>query len=168
MKKLLFILCIIGLFSCKETQEEKAQSLVENYLKENLKDPSSYESVSFGVIDSTFTNVEDEPEFKRLDIAKGLLDKVDEAQLKVKMSYTYSLNERMKFQDEADMYLDSAKIIKAEVDSFVENYKPSFNGYLIKHKYRAKNGFGALDLTEQIFLIDKDQSKIIGVIDTTK
>lgn len=50
--KLLFTISILIFTSCNAelTTQEKAEQLVYNYLMDNLKDPDSYQSVSFDVI----------------------------------------------------------------------------------------------------------------------
>ena len=47
MKKLLFITLVFILSSCSVTDQQKAESAVKDYIKEQLDDPSSYEPISF-------------------------------------------------------------------------------------------------------------------------
>ena len=48
----MFALTLVGCNS----NENKAQKLIEDYLSKNLNDASSYESIEFSELDSTFSN----------------------------------------------------------------------------------------------------------------
>lgn len=78
--------------SCSKTPQEKIEDLIKNYVLENTNDASSYQSVSFGDLDSLF----------------------------------------------------------------MDKNKKTFYGYKMKHKFRAKNAFGAVILNEMEFMIGED------------
>ena len=42
-------------------------------------------------------------------------------------------------------------------------FVPEFIGWSISHTYRAKNGFGALDISTDTFYFDKELTMVIGV-----
>ncbi|MCL1933525.1 MAG: hypothetical protein FWF53_06930 [Candidatus Azobacteroides sp.] len=44
---------VLSLFSCTNTPEKRAERLAKEWMKENLKDPSSYKPIFFGKLDST-------------------------------------------------------------------------------------------------------------------
>lgn len=46
---------LLFLFSCSKSPEETSQFLIQDYLKNTMKDWESYESVKFGSLDSAFT-----------------------------------------------------------------------------------------------------------------
>ena len=56
MKKIALI-CIVVVFAACGSPEKTAQKLVKDYLKENLKDPSSYLPAEFGHLDSLLKTV---------------------------------------------------------------------------------------------------------------
>ena len=49
---LLLMVTIVYLTSCSNSPQDKAQSSVKSYLKENLKNSGSYEPLSFSVLDT--------------------------------------------------------------------------------------------------------------------
>lgn len=147
MKKTVFILLTVLLAACSETREQKAQGLVKEYLNKNLNDPKSYESVSWGTLDSSFTTYE---EIAAIDIAmqsKAAERAVDE----------------LKNGDPeiGEMYKKDYDSLTKRLDSIKLAYKPTFNCLMLKHKYRAKNAMGAVILEEKTFFIADDFSKVI-------
>ncbi|GAC1308097.1 MAG: hypothetical protein NVSMB24_21190 [Mucilaginibacter sp.] len=61
MKKNLLIALFIILSSCTQTKQQKAESLVKDYLKTHLNDPNSYESVSFSPIQNVIDKSNGKP-----------------------------------------------------------------------------------------------------------
>ena len=66
----LFYLSMVGLaltfVGCNNSNEKKAQKLIKEYLSKNLNDASSYESVEFSKLDSTFSVFYFSPEGEKL------------------------------------------------------------------------------------------------------
>ena len=91
---LLFMITIVYLTSC--SPQDKAQSSVESYLKENLKNPRSYEPISYSILD-TLKNA-DTSETKQISFYEithfYIITNADKE--KVKMSITFSLDEDLK------------------------------------------------------------------------
>ena len=59
MKYLMFfLLMLLFLTSCQKSNEDIAKELIKQSLKENLDDWNSYESVSYGALDSVFSLME--------------------------------------------------------------------------------------------------------------
>lgn len=46
-----------------------------------------------------------------------------------------------------------------------KEFRPQFCGWKMSHKYRAKNGFGAFDISTDVFYFDKELTKIVDVED---
>jgi hypothetical protein len=108
----------------KDTSEVncKIYQSVNHYLKENLKDYSSYQPISFA-------------EFYPV--------------------YPDTANAISKYLTAHGYFEDSIKVKSPHLDSLwniYSKYKPI--GYTIKHKYRAKNGFGAYGLSVEEFTMD--------------
>ena len=147
------------LVSCS-SEQKKTEKLVASYLKENLKDPSSYESISFSEIDSTLSKHTDEQVFKDIMLnfdavaAQIELTVYDESDAKTEEEKAKIVAKRDSLHVRLSEVAESGK-------KFRENYKPYFNGYKAIHKYRAKNGFGAFDVYEQEFYTNKDISEIV-------
>lgn len=154
-KAFILLLSVVCLSACEKSNEDKAKEAVDKYLKENLKDPSSYEFMSIGTIDSTYSRVADEPQYKD-GIAKAE-DNLAKARLLV-----YDNTPEAEMQSKA--LLDESKSIMKKVEEFTISYKPSFNGYKVNHKYRAKNSYGALNISEQTFYLNKDLTEVVNVV----
>jgi hypothetical protein len=108
------------------TPQTRAERAVTEFLKKQLNDPSSYQSIEFGKLDSIKV---DTAEIHRLRVIEmeekdGLLATID---------------------------------MRPFYDSFAKATSDSMHqlGYWqIEHSYRAKNGFGALMRTTDIFYLD--------------
>jgi hypothetical protein len=57
MKRILIILLMLS--ACTQTPEQKAKSAIKKFLEKTLNDPSSYEPVDFGKLDSMFLLADD-------------------------------------------------------------------------------------------------------------
>ncbi len=99
MKNIFIILAAILLFtSCRQpSTEDKMKKLVKGYLDSTLKDPKSYEPISF-----------------EIDTINDLNNPEDK----------------------------------------------TVYGFMVTHKFRAKNGFGAIDLNDLEFRIDSAVTKV--------
>jgi hypothetical protein len=140
MKKLLFIIAAALLFSCS-SPEKKAQNLIKKYLKENINDAKSYESVLFSKLDSVFSYYWELPEYKNnkhhFDIYINLAEHAVSLDLKI-----------------ANEYLDSAKSYQEKNRIIQENFQSEFIGWKMSHKFRSKNENGALFLENENFYFD--------------
>lgn len=108
----------------KDTAEIRCKiyTNINKYLKESLKDYSSYQPISFA-------------EFEWIKPEKA--------------------NKISVYLSDHGFYDDSVKVKEKGLDSLWAVYnklKPI--GYTIKHKYRAKNGFGAYGLSVEEFRLD--------------
>lgn len=164
MKYLIFILGIVLVFSsCTDTPQEKAEKTIKEWMKKNLKDPSSYESISFSELDS-ITSVEKLNEYQNLNskVDKLIQDRnitvnrINEMNANYPNGYSqYEYDKLQKTIPEIDKELD-------EINTNIKRLEESFTQrYLLIHRYRAKNGFGALDFGEVTFYLDTDLNYII-------
>ncbi|EKT3963847.1 hypothetical protein JE952_002011 [Flavobacterium psychrophilum] len=169
MKKILLGLALITLTSC--SNESKMKSGIKDYLDKNAKDPKSYELVELTNVESLILG----------DVAKKVVSeynmKIQDDKKGLEVSKN-NLKEALKFKDKYkdnvfDEDIASTKNIIKEAElgilsnnKEIERYSKVINsknviGYKAHHKYRLKNGFGALDLTENDVLFDEDY-KIIN------
>lgn len=147
------LFAIAGLLFCItacNSPEKTAQKLVRDYLKENLKDPSSYQPAKFGQLDSTYS------EFV---LDEKLIVKEIEPIIEESDRYLNQNNYDKAF-DKAEEAAIKRKEMQAKLQA---DFVPEFIGWSISHTYRAKNGFGALDISTDTFYFDKELTKIIGV-----
>ena len=155
MKKVITILGLgILMVSCN-SNESKMKSGIKEYLEKNAKDPKSYEFVELKILDT-------------VTIGELNQRKVEDDEYDLK-----SENENIVFQnklindypslpsaEQKAKIRESEKII-IEISKQLEQNKKNTNnkeivGYVATHKYRLKNGFGALDLSEMFVEFDKD------------
>jgi hypothetical protein len=166
---MIIVLCLF--YSCHQTKKEKAQKLVTDYLKTSLNDPSSYESISFDTLRTSYEDYEaGNPDGRKLsDKSIMFLDSIakyqklsqDETekplhnQITNDKNYFYYTHRDSVFSKKEDS-ID--KIIKIQG----ENFKGRIVGYGINHMYRAKNGFGAVMIYNTDFWIDSTLTKVIN------
>ncbi|PVH26298.1 hypothetical protein [Sphingobacterium corticibacter] len=133
--KLFFPKCIIVLlivFGCTRSNEDKAHTLIEDYIAKHAHDPESYESVEFGNLDPVDNLVFADQKYQEL-----------QKQLDIESD----LDIKLQIIDELRQMLDS---------------KEYGEGFAVIHTYRAKNSFGAKTLSTTRFYINKDLSKVVG------
>ncbi|MCC8409896.1 hypothetical protein LJ707_13240 [Mucilaginibacter sp. UR6-1] len=152
MKKTLLIAsaALLLLSSCgdkKASLEETAKKNIAIYLNQHLNDSTSYQPASFGTLDSLTDSFYDDPNYKKIDdqISDISSEKISDME---KNYNAYSKKEAAGFYDKKKAALE------AEQDIIAKNYKEKFIGYRMEHKYRAKNGFGALMQNETVFVLD--------------
>lgn len=155
--------CLLGCSS----REDKIKTLIKEYVKENLKEPSSYEPLSFSVLDSTFTSYFSTEEGKMLyDLGSYFgeyykkYDKFDSLSFAA-FKKPHSFDKYLSLKDSAKYYrkkYEDAYMLYKENE---KNFKGEFNGWRVTHKYRAKNGFGILDFENMEFFFDKEVTKIV-------
>jgi hypothetical protein len=166
MKFLLsFIMIILLCSSCEVVNDQqKGEKIVKDYLGENLNDPSSYESVSFGNLSPVHFSYEiSDPEGIKLQRQNVIFDSVsitysDKANkpfISKSNKKKYALLENV-YRKKADSL---AKLIKMKSDKWV----PTVKCYTIEHKYRAKNGYGALTLHEASFMLDSGLTSVFSI-----
>ncbi len=168
-KNLLIIVAIITLVACNSTPtqsitqsseqsitpEKKAQSLIKEMLKVNMKDWDSYEEVTFGALDSTFESYKGSSQFKN-DIRKA-------ASLATTIEFKRELykddeDSLKKFkEDELEM-----KKIDSITIAMMKSHAQIFSGWSMSHTYRGKNAFGSKDISTIVFFFDKDLTEIIN------
>lgn len=134
MRKIFLLIAIIFLVGCN-SPKHKADKLVETYLKENLKDPSSYECINKG----------------NLAVYTPMIVAVEEETERTIKGEASS--------DTMDVFLDHVR--KYFKQSGINPYDTL--AWELPIKYRAKNSFGGFDVNDCVFYFDKNITKIINV-----
>jgi hypothetical protein len=174
MKTLLpFLLlpCIFLSVSCGKSPEEKAKSLIKEELRTTLHDFKSYEPVTYGKIDSSFTSWVDLPEFENNDIKREVYSKQMKDYGEKALSYAgliYSQSSYklcLKYMEEAK---DSAIVYSQRNMHIIETFKVKFKGYQMQHSYRAKSLSGNLGIHHHMYYFDSSFTKIIGQKDISE
>jgi hypothetical protein len=158
MKKLFFYSLIITLSSCNfltETNQQKAEKAIKQYLKENLHDPKSYEPESFSELDSSFSSFEDSEVGSKLkQVDEDLSNRLND--LNGKIDNAKNLAELTEVEEEGKKIIEKRDSLFELKLKKTEEYKGEFMGYRISHTYRAKNAMGALVKESNYFKLDKD------------
>jgi len=126
MKKsiLLLIITIVYLTSCSNSPQDKAQSSVKSYLKENLKNSGSYEPLSFSVLDTL--KKADTSETKQISLYEithfYIITNADKE--KVKMTITFLLDKDLKVNE------PNTKSINGDYGILTGNAYWKYNNYV--------------------------------------
>lgn len=177
MKKLFVLLAVI-MTSCSLSNEEKAEKLVKETIKDYLYHPDSYEPISTRV-DSLFIDVTTiKPIMEISDDIKDLISKINICERKIKSAETYmdilepsgystqfsrgEYTRAKKEKEEAKSDLEKyTKKLSRQFVSLKENvakyHKGEFTGWAVSHRFRSLNGAGSMTiLGEMIFFCDKE------------
>ena len=182
MKKL-FVLLAIVMISCTLSNEEKAEKLIKETLKDYLYHPDSYEPLSTRV-DSMFIDVSTiEPIMEISDEIKDLISKINNCKEKIISSefsmdiladshssqfYRREYARAKKEKEEAKSDLDKyTKKLSGQFASLKENvakyHKGEFAGWAVSHRFRSLNGVGSMPLLgEMIFFCDEEFAVCVG------
>jgi len=177
--KIAMIVCLtISSISCSQS-EEKINSEIISYFNNNAKDPKSYEFIELKVTDTITVNecansiyknntefieycknsiVEYEAKITKIkrevQEAKSL-EYVDlELLKKVIASSDESTNRKIERINSLKTQITNGEKQNLELSKYSKN--TDVISYVYWHKYRLKNSFGALDLFESYFTLDKD------------
>lgn len=155
MKRTITILgCAILMISCNNN-ESKMKSGIKEHLNKNAKDPKSYEFVELKILDTVTVG----------EINKRIVDDItyDIERAKEDIIFQTKL-----INDYPSLPNDDNKSKIKEYELEIANLTQKLNankkdftnkeiaGYVANHKFRLKNGFGALDLSEMFVEFDKD------------
>jgi hypothetical protein len=175
MKKILsltFVLLLIT--SCVNNNERKAKKLIKEHLKATMNDYSSYESMAFFTLDTSFSKVVNDPTFKSLisqheDAEKERKyweNKLEEIDNRNKV-YGRIVDKRGPFIKETilSQYEADCLNLSKEIDSVRSHFKPNFIGYQMTHEFRGANAFGGKIIGMMTFYFDKEITTVIDVVD---
>lgn len=179
-------LCAVALImaSCTLSNDEKAEKLVKETLKDYLYHPDSYEPISTRV-DSMFIDVTTiEPIMKISGEISDLISKIDKCEMDIESAetsmniyapdgyssqftrgeYARAKKEKEETQSDLDKY---TKKLSGEVASLKENvakyHKGEFTGWAVSHRFRSLNGAGSMTIPgEMIFFCDKEFTNCVG------
>ena len=180
MKKLQLLLCAVALVmtSCTLSNEEKAEKLIKETLKDYLYHPDSYEAISTRV-DSMFIDVTTiEPIMETCEEIKDLLSKTKRCEREIESAESsmdiwapngyfsqYSSGEyarAKKEKEEAQSNLEKYnKKLTAQLSSLKENvtkyHKGVFTGWAVSHRFKSLNGEGSMTIPNvMIFFCDEE------------
>ena len=155
MKKAITILGITLLIVSCNSDESKMKSGIKEYLDKNAKDPKSYEFVELKILDTVTVGEVN----KRIvdDLTYDIENAKKEIVFQNKLITDYpslpSTEQRIKIKESETQIAALIKELEASKKDFKDK---NVVGYIANHKFRIKNGFGALDLSEMYVEFDKD------------
>lgn len=132
--KYFYLVLFISLFiACKSsdknnqplTVEEKVHQAISEMLKKNLPHSESYQAVSFGPIDSVFTQPSEDSTGLYMDKANYYMDKAEEL-----LTHDYK---------RSGMYSDSSTYYSKKVVAYLHNFKKELIGFRVEHTYQASS-----------------------------
>lgn len=167
MKKiLLFLFAGITVTAC--SKREKYKETIDLWLKESLNDYDSYQSISWG-------NLEEIKELKEIGSYYTSLNDVRTAKASADRLFAEAQQEKEihgkdseEFRRVWAEYQDQCRAVKQHqdyADSLQQYGETICVGYLIRHKFRAKNKFGGYVINELQFELNGDMSKVEDVKD---
>lgn len=187
MKKIiitLFFAVALIMTSCTPSNEEKAEKLVKETLKDYLYHPDSYESISTR-IDSMFIDIATiDPIMEISDDIKKMLSKINKYEEIVKFTetsmniyapdgyssqftrgeYTRAKKEKEEAQSDLERY---TKKLSEQLASLKENvakyHKEEFTGWAVIHRFKSLNSAGSTTVPgEMIFFCNKEFTNCTG------
>lgn len=179
---LLFCAVALVMTSCTLSNEEKAEKLVKETLKNYLYYPDSYEPISISTkVDSMFIDETTiDPIMEISDDIKDLMSKINRCERKVEHAessmdifapngyssqfsrgeYERAKKEKEKAESDLDKY---TKKLSKQLVSLKENvakyHKGEFTGWAVRHRFRSREG---LICGEMIFFCDKEFTTCSG------
>ena len=180
MKKILLLVSAFTLIftSCSLSNEEKAEKLIKETLKDYLYHPESYEPISTQ-IDSMFIDVTTiEPIMKISEDIEDLLSKINRCESKIESAessmdiwapngyssqfsrgeYTRAKKDKEEAMANLEKYNKklSSQIIALK-DNVSKYHKGEFTGWAVSHRFKSLNGAGTMTIPgEMIFFCDTE------------
>ena len=175
---LLFCTVAFVMASCTLSNEEKAEKLIKETLKDYLFHPDSYEPLLTRV-DSMFVDISViEPVMETCEHIKNIMPKINDCKREIKYAessmnlwspesydsqYTrrqYAQAKKEKEEIESDLNKYNKKL-SAHLASLKKNiakyHKGEFVGWAVSHRFRSLNRLGVMNIPgEMIFFCDKD------------
>lgn len=180
MKKLFSILCILILLTaCGKSEEEKLNDLIAETTKASLYIPDSYDPVSTQC-DSMSRTVINPANIKKSAKIISLVKEAQSIQREIEINTEQRDYWRGKYGEFYNDY--SKKVSKGEAEKaklmteaeklFSELSRDyyahkEFCGYIVEHKFRAKNNMGNILFGDVIYILNKDKIEVIDAYDTS-
>lgn len=162
-KRIIALLAVSMLLAgCSQTPEEKAKAIITKAINDELDDPSTYEPIEFGALDSAITSLDNHREYVLMvDLVKVLVEK-SETHLNLAKMYQgisqYSFDDEMRQGREL---LDSVHHIEARLDAIKAAFKPEFVGWKMTHSFRAKQAGEDKKKYDEVYYLDKELTKVV-------
>lgn len=163
MKKILLFIVMAMFVGCAPTPEKMARALIKDYIEKNLDDPSTYEAVEFGELDSII--------YPWAEYAASLQNGIDRYTAEIE-DCKKSIAKYKSMPFDMSQFIPRYQKLIDEYQSVINDYNEKlekedewveFEGFKITHTFRATNAFGAKILNKYIFTISPDLTTIEDV-----
>lgn len=178
MKKLFLLLSIVAMLSsCGKSDEEKLNDMIAEATKSSLYIPESYDPVSTRC-DTLGRDIINPTNIKKTAKIISLVRKAQEVQIQMGSdadsvvvgernmgSYSDYSRKVQRGEEKRDQLKAQANELFAEL---LEDYNRNrgFYGYIVEHKFRAKNNMGNVVFGDVIYVLNKDKTEIVAAYDT--
>lgn len=180
MKKLLFLLSIVFMLSsCGKSDEEKLNDMIAEATKASLYIPESYDPVSTEC-DTLGRDFINKANIKKSAKIISLVREAQSVQSQIERDAEQRDYWRGKY---GEFFSDYSKKVqrgeekrnelKAQANKlFAElitdyNTNREFCGFIVEHKFRAKNNMGNVMFGDIIYILNKDKTEIVDAYDTS-
>ncbi len=155
---ILLILAIsLGLVSC--SKEYKAKKLALKELKNTMNDWKSYESVSWGRLDTLYNLPDLDNKVCRSYIISSLGLAMDSIHFVDSLKNIPITDKRYAIVKDSINTIHTKRFkVEKRYDNYL--YKYFFIGYKIKHTFRGNNGYGGKVIGTMEFFFNKDLTKV--------
>ena len=180
MKKLFLLLSIFFILtSCGKSNEERINDLIAEATKASLYIPESYDPVSTQC-DTLYRDIINPANIDKSAKIMSLIRDVQRTQREIERDieiceftqgkYDYRYNESSKKVRKGEEKRDE---LKAQANKlFAELQKDFYNdrgfyGFIVEHRFRAKNNMGTVMFGDMIYIINKDITEVVAAYDTS-
>jgi|GEM_PF-5330496 hypothetical protein len=159
MKRMLLPIVALCAISCgKPTQQEVAEKNVQEYIKSKLEQPEAYKPVSFGIIDTVWTTIEEQNVYKDYCFAKEQLkcynDLFNQSSLPDVRRTTLEI-----IKDWEEM----TEQLQPSVDSLIKNFKPEIEYLTLEHIFKNIGDSGMEIENKATFRLNPVTLKVTGM-----
>lgn len=160
MKKTLLFAAIVSLLLCSCTSKEKqAQKLIKEYLAEDLEFPKTYKPISFGTLDSVFSQLETSEGY--IYYNKQIIEsqrRADDLARNIDERLSKEYNDAIRSQVQSA--LNRVEKYRNDLEDFKANFSTEFMGWSMRHDYQYTDNNGP-DKTWGVFFFDEDLTTVL-------
>lgn len=159
MKRIILPLAALCAIACGEpTQQEVAEKNVQEYIKSKLEQPEAYKPVSFGVIDTVWTTIDEQKAYKDYQFAGKEVDRYND------LFNQFSDPEVQRdIISKMDKNVNEMNRLKPVVDSLIEHFKPEIKHLTLGHTFKGINGFGMETEDKATFRLNPVTLEVTGI-----
>lgn len=174
-QRLLLLAIATILFVSCGNEEKRINKLIADASKSMLYYPESYDPVSLK-IDSLFTDIITDKNIKKANRLVSITNQVESLQRQIEYSEEeveywkgkYYANDMLKKYSrevesntqKKDDLVEEGRQIYSELKEVV-NAERSFRGFVVEHRFRAKNNNGNVLMSDMLYILNKEKTEVI-------